>query len=108
MAQQTRPVIGINADFIAAKKHVQASIRLNAGYFDAVQAAGGLPVVMPPYAKEAEILAFLDRVDGFVLSGGLDMDPRKHGLPTHPSVQPMAERREEHDRLLVRVLLKRK
>jgi putative glutamine amidotransferase len=108
MAQQTRPVIGINADFVAAKKHVQASMRLNAGYFDAVQAAGGLPVVMPPYAKEAEINAFLDRVDGFVLSGGLDLDPRKHGLPNHSALQLMAERRDENDRMLVRCLLKRK
>jgi putative glutamine amidotransferase len=108
MAQQTRPVIGVNADFVAAKKHTQASLRLNAGYFDAVLAAGGLPVIMPLLGKEGEINAFLDMVDGFVLSGGLDMDPRKHGLPHHPAVQPMAERREEHDRLLVRLLLKRK
>src|SRR5262245_37313300 len=108
MAQQTRPAIGINADFVAAKKNIQASLRLNAGYCDAVLAAGGLPVVMPPYAKEAEINAFLDRVDGFVLSGGLDLDPRKHGLPIHAAVQLMSERRDENDRILVRCLLKRK
>jgi putative glutamine amidotransferase len=108
MAQQTRPVIGINADFVAAKKNIQASARLNAGYFDSVSAAGGLPVIMPPYAKESEISAFLDRVDGFILSGGLDMDPRKHGLPHHAAVQPMADRREDSDRILVRALVKRR
>ena len=38
MAQQTRPFIGINADFIAAGKQTTAHARLNAGYFDAVLA----------------------------------------------------------------------
>ena len=94
MAQRTRPVIGINADFIAAGKHTEAHARLNAGYFDAVLAAGGLPLVMPPLNKDSEINAFLDHVDGFLLSGGLDMDPRRSGQPTHSAVQPMAERRE--------------
>ena len=108
MPQQTRPVIGINTDFIAAKKNIQASARLNAGYFDSILAAGGLPVVLPPLNKEAEINSFLDRVDGFILSGGLDMDPRKHGLPNHSAILPMADRREENDKILVRALLKRK
>lgn len=107
MAPQTRPLIGINADFYAASKHHQAHLCLNAGYFDCVLAAGGLPIVMPPLGKEAEINAFLDHVDGFVLTGGLDMDPRRSGQPTHPAVQPMAERREESDRVLVRCLLRR-
>jgi putative glutamine amidotransferase len=107
MAHQTRPLIGINADFIAAAKHAQAHARVNAGYFDSVLAAGGLPVVMPPLGKEPEINAFLDRVDGFLLSGGLDMDPRRSGQPTHPAVQPMTERREENDKVLVRCLLRR-
>jgi putative glutamine amidotransferase len=108
MAHATRPVIGINADFVAASKHGPAQARLNAGYFDAIFTAGGLPVILPPLGKEAAIQAFLDRVDGFVLSGGLDLDPRRAGQPTHPAVQPMAERREEHDRLLIRCLVRRK
>ena len=108
MPQQTRPVIGINADFIAASKVNRAHLRLNVGYFETVMAAGGLPVVMPPFGKEADIAAFLDHVDGFVLSGGLDLDPRRQGQPTHASIQPMAERREENDRILVRLLLKKR
>jgi putative glutamine amidotransferase len=107
MAQQTRPIIGVNADFFAAGKNTSAHIRLQAGYFDQVVAAGGLPVVMPPFNKDAEIDAFLDRVDGFILSGGLDMDPRRSGQPRHHAVQPMAERRESSDRILVEQLLKR-
>jgi putative glutamine amidotransferase len=107
MAHQTRPLIGMNADFVPAAKHVQAQARLHAGYFDSVLTSGGLPVIMPPLGKETEINAFLDRVDGFILTGGLDMDPRRSGQPTHPAVQPMAERREENDKILIRCLLRR-
>jgi putative glutamine amidotransferase len=108
MAQQTRPFIGINADFLPATKHHRAHLRLAAGYIDAVYAAGGLPVILPPLAKDKDLDAFLDRVDGFVLSGGLDMDPRRHGSVNHHAVQPMAERRDDSDRLLLKRLLARR
>jgi putative glutamine amidotransferase len=107
MGQQTRPFISINADYIPAGKHSPAHARLHAGYFDTILAAGGLPVILPPLDKVAEINAFLDRVDGMVLSGGLDMDPRRQQQLSHPAVQPMAERREESDRLLVRCIVER-
>jgi putative glutamine amidotransferase len=107
-AQQTRPLIAINPDFVPATKTQNPQIRLNAGYYESVLAAGGLPVVMPPLAKEAELGAFLDQVDGVVLSGGLDMDPRRYGQPTHPAVQPMPAHREENDRLLVKLIVQRK
>src|SRR5205807_1214816 len=71
-------------------------------------AAGGLPVVIPPLAKDVDPDALLERLDGVVLSGGLDLDPRRHGLPTHPAVQAMPERRDESDRLLVRHILERR
>ena len=54
-AHHTRPLVGINADFVPAGKTAPAQLRLNAGYFEAVLAAGGLPVLMPPFGKEAEI-----------------------------------------------------
>jgi putative glutamine amidotransferase len=108
MAHPTRPFIGINADFVPAGKQTRAHLRLGIGYVETVMAAGGLPVVVPPLAREAEILELLDRLDGIILSGGPDMDPRRHGLPTHSSVQPMAERRDENDRILVRQVVARK
>jgi putative glutamine amidotransferase len=108
MATQARPFIGVNADFVAAGKQTCAHVRLHAGYLDAVVAAGGLPVVVPPFTRDAEVDAYLDRVDGFLLSGGADLDPRRHGLPGHPALQLMATRRDDGDRLLVRRLLQRR
>ncbi len=63
-ANNTRPLIGINTDFYNATKTSSAHARLNAGYFDAVMQAGGLPISCPPLGKEAEIDALLDRIDG--------------------------------------------
>jgi putative glutamine amidotransferase len=108
MVRSTRPLIGINTDFIAAGKTTSAHARLNAGYFDAIVSAGGMPLLLPPVANEVEIEMYLDRLEGFVLTGGLDMDPKRAGQPTHASIQAMAERRERSDRVLVRCLLERR
>jgi putative glutamine amidotransferase len=107
-ATPARPLVGINTDYVNAGRTAPASIRLHAGYFDAVLAAGGLPVLLPPIKADAEIDALLDRLDGIVLTGGLDMDPKRQGLPSHPAVQPMAARREESDRLLVKRVVERR
>lgn len=107
MAQGTRPFIGLNADFIAGTKTSKPHLRLNQGYAEAVLTSGGLPVLMPMLEKDAEIQAFLDQMDGFILTGGLDMDPRRLGLPRHHAAQPMHERREERDRLLVKAVIER-
>lgn len=109
MAHQTRPFIGINADYVPASKVHAPFIRLNAGYLDNVVGAGGLPLVVPPLGKEINPDAWLDSLDGFILTGSaLDLDPRRLGIPPHSSVQPLPERRDESDRLLVRRLLERR
>jgi putative glutamine amidotransferase len=107
MAQHIRPLVGLNVDYIPAGRTTRPHMRLNVGYAESVFSAGGMPVLMPVLCQESEIGAFLDRLDGFVLTSGLDLDPRKQGLPRHPSVQLMAERREDHDRALVRQILGR-
>jgi len=108
MAHQTRPFVGINADYVPPGKTATAHIRLSTSYLDAIVAAGGLPVVVPPLGRGVDLAAFLDGLDGFVLSSGLDLDPRRQGLPAHPRVQPIPERRDESDRLLLRSLLQRR
>ena len=102
-----RPLIGINTDYFAASKTYSAHARVNAGYFDAVLAAGGMPILLPPLGKEPEIDTMLDKLDGIVLTGGLDMDPRRNGQAMTNSIQPMADRRDANDRILVRRVIER-
>jgi putative glutamine amidotransferase len=107
MAKPTRPLIGINTDFLAGVKPSPGQARLHAGYFDAVGAAGGLPILVPPLGKEIDLDPLLDRLDGFLLCGGLDMDPKRNGQPCPASVQLLAERRDDADRRLLRLLIAR-
>jgi putative glutamine amidotransferase len=108
MARHVRPLIGITTDFVAASKRGPAQAMLQAGYFDSVSAAGGLPLLVPPLGKNADVDALLDRLAGLVFSGGADLDPRKQGLPPHSAVVPMAERREASDRALMRRAIERR
>lgn len=102
-----RPFIGINVDYVAAAKNSGAYVRLAAGYFDCVYAAGGLPILLPPLGKEKEFEIILGRLDGVVLCGGLDLDPRKQNMPMHSTVMPMPARREDSDMLLIRLIMDR-
>ncbi len=106
-APRTRPFIGINADLVIPAKAPPIT-RLGIGYADAVAQSGGLPVVLPPYAKDLELDSLLDRLDGIVFTGGLDLDPRRAGQPTHPAVVPMPERREVSDRRLMQAAIDRR
>jgi len=106
MPHQTRPIIGVNADLIPAGKTTPHYHRLHAGYAAAIVAADGLPLVMPPLGKKEEIDAFLDLVDGFVLSAGPEVERRRH--PAVSFLRPVAPRRVEFDPTLVERLLERR
>jgi putative glutamine amidotransferase len=108
MPHQVRPLIGLNVDYVPAGKSGGAQHKLHAGYCESVYAAGGLPVLLPPVSKEDDLEDLLDRFDGLVLIGGLDMDPRRMGLALHPAAQPMPPRREEFDRMLCKMAIHRK
>ena len=99
-----KPVIGINGDFRAPKKDVVALSWWTTGYYDSVTAAGGLPVLMPPFADDADLKQFLKMLDGLVLAGcSLDLDPVRLGMDKHPSTRPMPSRREDFDRRLCKM-----
>ena len=70
-------------------------------YLDAVQQAGGVPVVVPPLSPEM-IGPFLDRVDGLCLSGGPDVHPAAYGAEPHPRLGPTEPRLDAFELGLVR------
>jgi putative glutamine amidotransferase len=104
-----RPLIGINTDYQTPKNGVPYA-RLNIGYVDAILAAGGMPVLIPPFKKDnyAEIDSILNTISGIILTGGADMDPRRNGMGTCNAVNPMAVRREDGDRYLLNKIFERK
>jgi putative glutamine amidotransferase len=104
----TRPLIGLNADFRAARKDSPAYAFLAAGYFDSVRRAGGIPVIIPPCQEAGDIDSVLEHLDGFVMVGGQDLDPRRDGFMLHPSVRLLDERREKFDRQLIQRIADRR
>ncbi len=103
-----KPVIGVNADYRSARKDVPAFSFLAAGYVDSIQKAGGIPVVLPPLEEQDDLECLLDVLDGVVLVGGADLDPRRDGYMLHPSVRLLDPRREDFDRMLMRSIAQRK
>jgi putative glutamine amidotransferase len=105
---QTKPLIGLNADYRAAKKDAPAFSYVCAGYFDAITKTGGVPIVIPPLEDQGDLERILDLLDGLVMVGGADLDPRRDGFMLHPSVRLLDNRRETFDRRLVRMASERR
>jgi putative glutamine amidotransferase len=91
-----RPTIGITSNFGSDKAETpRLQHYLMTAYIDAVFAAGGLPVALPvPASHDGRLLdELLDRCDGLIFTGGLDVPPEAYGAPLHVKTHPLHERR---------------
>jgi putative glutamine amidotransferase len=104
----SKPIIGLNADFRAAASGRSSFTFVDAGYYDAVTQAGGIPMVIPPLEEDDDLSDLLNHLDGVVLIGGADLDPRRDGWMMHPTIRPLATRREDFDRRLMRSIADRR
>jgi putative glutamine amidotransferase len=103
-----KPLIGLNADYRSSRKDAPAFSYLAAGYYNCLIKAGAIPVIIPPLADEDDINRILEHLDGMVLCGGADLDPRVDGYMTHPSMRLLDSRRENFDRALVQLVAERR
>jgi len=91
---RARPLIGVSTSEVRRDppetehgEPERQEMVLGIRYLRAIEAAGGLPMVMPPLAEEA-IDPLLDRLGGICLSGGPDLDPRAYGAAPHEELGP--------------------
>ena len=100
-----RPAIAITTPLTAATYGVwtQPSAVLPASYLAEVRHAGGLALMVGP---EPELVAdpdeLLHRVDGLIVSGGVDMDPASYGAEPHPETKGWSTERDDFELALVR------
>jgi putative glutamine amidotransferase len=95
------PVIGITTyGRDAANRYT-----LPAEYVDAVRRAGGLPLLIAP--GDPRIDAYLQLIDGLLLSGGGDIDPQRYGGATHETLYHVDAERDEMELSLARAILAR-
>jgi len=91
-----RPLIGVTTSEVRAAEQVTLvpegeprarEMALGMPYLRGLEAAGALPMVIPPMDEEA-IEPLLDRLDGLCLSGGPDLDPATYGADPHDELGP--------------------
>jgi putative glutamine amidotransferase len=108
MRNSSKPLVGINTDLrIPAKGRGPVSV-VAAGYYDCVLSSGGVPIIVPPLVKEPDLRPIIDRLDALVMIGGDDLDPKRIGMTPHPQTRVALPRREDSDRVLVRMATERK
>lgn len=79
-------------------------------YSDAVLAAGGAPMLLPPVGGDdidAVALSVLDGLHGLVISGGADVDPARYGATREPECGPARPDRDRWEIALVAASLQR-
>jgi putative glutamine amidotransferase len=100
-----RPWIGITMD---NRDNAAASGRyeVGAGYAAMVERAGGVPVMLAHQLALVE--AFVDRLDGLILTGGVDPDTTAFGEPVHPKTRPMDPTRQAFELALLEAVDRRR
>jgi putative glutamine amidotransferase len=97
-SRRERPLIGVTTSEMRRAESINPTpegepparleMALGLPYLRGLEAAGGLPLVMPPLSEDA-IEPLLDRLDGICLSGGPDLDPAGYGAEPHPELGPI-------------------
>lgn len=100
MVVRTPPLIAVTTSELRRPEDVRArpqgeppkvEVALATLYPEAIERAGGVPVIVPLLRPEA-IEALLERVDGVCLPGGPDLQPSTYGGGPHPELGPTEPR----------------
>ena len=101
---EAKPVIGLTTYLEQAKTGIWdvPAAFLPKVYFEAVNRAGGIAVLLPPQPVDANVAArVLDGLDGLIITGGKDVDPARYGQEPHPATdEPRRDRDAWEDALL--------
>jgi putative glutamine amidotransferase len=102
------PLVGINCRYLTHPLYaVRDQIGLYTPYYQALLSAGALPVVVPTIDDRAPLRDYLNRLDGFLFTGGKDIPPQAYGQKKHPTTKECHPRRFATDRLLAQLVLRR-
>jgi putative glutamine amidotransferase len=101
----SKPVIGIAPDFTGTDRQAgknEATILLRNRYVAAIEAAGGIPLILPIITNSLLCKAVLNRLDGLLLTGsGPDIDPRRYRERKRFDFQVMSPARTDSEYALV-------
>lgn len=95
-----KPLIGLTS----YHRNEDDRFTIPAKYLEAVEGAGGIPVVITPTSENLDGL--IKKLDGLVLSGGADIDPAEYDGEQKDSVYGINHERDRYELDLVRRTLK--
>lgn len=70
-------------------------LRMNPTYTDAVNAAGGIPIILPLKLQDEELDAVIKHFDGFLFTGGPDVNPLIFGEETRAGCGAVSSLRDD-------------
>ena len=108
MTRRERPLIGITPDIGASPRAGEPLFILQERYARAVEAAGGVPLVLPVVPAYASLRAMIENLDGLVVSGGnFDIHPKFYGEKPIPALGAIKEQRTAFELGLIALALRR-
>ena len=98
------PIIGVTPDeSLPVGKHALARFELKRAYTDAVIHAGGVPWILPYTADRPTINAYLQQVQGLLITGGaFDVPPELYGEKSRPGLGALKRGRTSFELELLR------
>ena len=102
---RTRPLIGITTDL------EEKSNLIESAYSKAVELYGGAPILIPTITEASDsgfLSSIVSVIDGLLIPGSRDMDPKFYGEAPHPAIKPMSPDRTETEFVVFRLALERK
>lgn len=85
-----KPLIGITTGYDYNKNNLY----LNQGYFEGIYQSGGIAIAIPPTMDGAILSEFINLCDGFLISGGPDVDGKHYGegnMPCNGDISPLRD-----------------
>ncbi|HET8630229.1 MAG TPA: gamma-glutamyl-gamma-aminobutyrate hydrolase family protein [Thermomicrobiales bacterium] len=100
-----KPLIGITPSLRTDERSGETFTLANT-YVSAVEAAGGIPVILPPHG--GGVAELVEALDGVLFSGGADIRPSRYGDETvHPTTYGVSDLRDEFELALLGAALER-
>jgi putative glutamine amidotransferase len=105
-----RPVIGLTPDVASAEEEAAGAPRyeLKLQYVEGILKAGGLPLLLPFSEDSSVVRAYLERVQGLVVTGGaFDIPPGYYNETPREGLGPLKPERTAFETLALRLALER-
>lgn len=97
-----RPIVGITCSID------QEALKLNTSYYQALEKAGALPILIPILQRSEDLFQLADNLDGVLFSGGVDIDPRYYDEEPRPGLGQITPERDELEITLCKAFFERK